>query len=208
MWFYVVFGATAEERLKHLSKLITSQILLNILTFKKSIPSLLASLSLCLQCTCSWVWWWCTSCYAPSTRCLICMAWLPFYSCHAVKILTRMRTESPSWITARVPRGRQKRVPAITLSRDHRCPTTPSTGAELWGRREKGKKLHLSQIPTSWTTDGTWGLGGLILNSCLSFLFFFSFFLFIFFLFNSFKKSIGGNIKEDWDEFQDWVFEK
>lgn len=46
MWFYVVFGATAE-RLKHLSKLITSQILLNILTFKKkSIPSLLASLSL------------------------------------------------------------------------------------------------------------------------------------------------------------------
>lgn len=34
MWFYVVFGATAEERLKHLSKLITSQILLNILTIK------------------------------------------------------------------------------------------------------------------------------------------------------------------------------
>lgn len=203
MWFYVVFGATAE-RLKHLSKLITSQILLNILAFKKnpSLPSWL--LSLCLQCTCSWVWWWCTSCYAPSTRCLMCMAWLPCYSCLAVKILTRMRTESPSWITARVPRGRQKRVPAITLSRDHRCPTTPSTGAELWGRREKGKKLHLSQILTSWTTDGTWGLGGLILNS---FLFFPSSCLFSSFS-THLKKSIGGNIKEDWDEFQDWVFEK
>lgn len=99
----------------------------------------------------------------------MCMAWLPCYSCLAVKILTRMRTESPSWITARVPRGRQKRVPAITLSRDHRCPTTPSTGAELWGRWEKGKKLNLSQILTSWTTDGTWGLGGLILNSFLFF---------------------------------------
>lgn len=37
MWFYVVFGATAE-RLKHLSKLITSQILLNILAFKKIHP--------------------------------------------------------------------------------------------------------------------------------------------------------------------------
>lgn len=103
--------------------------------------------SLSHQSTCLWVWWWCTSCCAPSTKWLTCMAWPPSCSCPAVRRLTKTRTGSPLWrptTRRRRPRTTQKNLPANPWSRDHSRRTTPSTKAEQRGSGGNTEALPLA----------------------------------------------------------------
>lgn len=114
----------------------------------------LATLSLCpsFQSTCSWVWWWCTSCCVLFTRWPTCTAWPPSCSCHAARNPTWTRTGSPLWTTNMKTRHALtwlKKLPASLWSRDHNPRTTPSTKAELertWNSMNLWRSLGLEPV--------------------------------------------------------------
>ena len=94
-----------------------------------------------LQSTCFLVWWWCTSCSAPSTRWPTCTASRHSCSCRAVRNPTWMKKGSPSWTATRHRLTRKTKLPANPWTRDHRHPTAPSTRAKRCGGREQVEPL-------------------------------------------------------------------
>lgn len=203
MWFYVVFGATAE-RLKHLSKLITSQILLNILAFKKIHPfppgfSLSVSSVPVLG----------SDDDVPLATHLPQDVWCAWPDYHATA--ASLWRFWPGW-GQRAHRGSRRESPEADRKGCQQSPWAGITGVlqhhqqglscEDGEKRERSsishKSLRLEPLMEHEDLVGSfWILFFFFPSSCL---------------FSSFsthlKKSIGGNIKEDWDEFQDWVFEK
>lgn len=105
-----------------------------------------------LQFTCSWVWWCCTSCCAPSTRWPTCTAWPPSCSCRAARTPCWRRTGRPSWTPTRrlLPTPKTKR-PASPWVRSPTSRTTPSTRAELGGGENRSStSAHPTPGSVGW----------------------------------------------------------